>query len=272
MMSITNILVVIDPTQEHQPAFNRAMQTAEETGATLHFYLCAYKQSENSDQVSDLIKQEVINEAHQRLDCFSQCAEEEGIRTSKEVEWDEDWPSAVVAAAARHGSDLVIKSSFPHSKAKRLLNRTSDWVILRTSPCPVLLVKREAPWQNKGILAAVDIEAGDPEHERLNNAIISFGMQMAGGHEADVHLVNAYQDSLKYPDRSSLLKKSGIPNNNIYIDNGSASDVIIGRATALEVDLVVIGTVARNGVKGTLIGNTAEKILDKLPCDVLTLN
>jgi universal stress protein E len=272
MMSITNILVVIDPTQEHQPAFNRAMQTAENTGAALHFYMCVYKQSENGNEVSDLIKQEVINEAHQRLDCFTQCAEEEEIKASKEVEWDENWPSAVVATASRHGIDLVIKSSFSHSKAKRLLNRTSDWVILRTSPCPVLLVKREAAWENKGILAAVDIETSDPEHERLNNSIISFGMQMAGGHQAAVHLVNAYQDSLKYPDRANLLKKSGIPNQNIYIDNGSPSDVIIDRATALGVDLVVIGTVARHGVKGTLIGNTAEKVLDKLPCDVLTLN
>lgn len=271
-MAITNILVVIDPTQEHQPAFNRAMQTAEETGAALHFYMCIYKESADKRNVSDLIKQEALNEARQRLRCFSECAEEEGIKAIQEVEWDNDWASAIVSAASRHSIDLVIKSSFAHSKAKRLLNRTSDWVILRTSPCPVLLVKREAPWQNKGILAAVDIETADPEHRRLNNAIISFGMQMAGGHQADVHLVNAYQDSLKYPDRSNLLKMSGIPNQNIYIDNGSPSDVIIGRATSLEVDLVVIGTVARHGVKGTLIGNTAEKVLDKLPCDVLALN
>ena len=37
------------------------------------------------------------------------------------------------------------------------------------------------------------------------------------------------------------------------------------------VDLVVMGTVARRGIPGLLIGNTAERILRKLPCSVLAV-
>ena len=37
------------------------------------------------------------------------------------------------------------------------------------------------------------------------------------------------------------------------------------------IDVLVMGTVARGGVSGVLIGNTAERVLRKLPCSVLTV-
>jgi nucleotide-binding universal stress UspA family protein len=38
-----------------------------------------------------------------------------------------------------------------------------------------------------------------------------------------------------------------------------------------EIDLVVMGTVARSGLSGILIGNTAEKVLGKVRCAVLAI-
>ena len=37
------------------------------------------------------------------------------------------------------------------------------------------------------------------------------------------------------------------------------------------IDLVVMGSVGRSGLSGMLIGNTAERILRKLPCSVLVV-
>ncbi|UZE96145.1 universal stress protein [Alkalimarinus alittae] len=42
-------------------------------------------------------------------------------------------------------------------------------------------------------------------------------------------------------------------------------------ADSLEADLVVMGTVARTGVAGLLIGNTAEAVLPQLRCSVLAI-
>ena len=36
-------------------------------------------------------------------------------------------------------------------------------------------------------------------------------------------------------------------------------------------DLIVIGTVGRSGLKGLLLGNTAEKVLDTCGCSILTV-
>jgi len=42
-------------------------------------------------------------------------------------------------------------------------------------------------------------------------------------------------------------------------------------AHELAVDLVVMGTVARTGIAGFFMGNTAESILTQLDCSVLTI-
>jgi len=39
----------------------------------------------------------------------------------------------------------------------------------------------------------------------------------------------------------------------------------------LDVDLMIMGTVARTGIPGFFIGNTAESILSQIDCSVLTI-
>jgi nucleotide-binding universal stress UspA family protein len=42
-------------------------------------------------------------------------------------------------------------------------------------------------------------------------------------------------------------------------------------ATAHHTELLVVGTVARSGVAGRIIGNTAEAVLSQLPCSMLVV-
>ena len=52
---------------------------------------------------------------------------------------------------------------------------------------------------------------------------------------------------------------------------GEPDAVILDFVVGEGIDLVVMGTVARGGIAGLLIGNTAERILRKLPCSVLAV-
>ena len=52
---------------------------------------------------------------------------------------------------------------------------------------------------------------------------------------------------------------------------GNAKHVVPMTAQELDVDLVVMGTVARTGIAGFFMGNTAESILNQLTCSVLTV-
>ena len=49
----------------------------------------------------------------------------------------------------------------------------------------------------------------------------------------------------------------------------NARDLIPWFAREKKADLVVMGAIARWGLRNRVIGSTAEKVLDDLPCDIL---
>ena len=52
---------------------------------------------------------------------------------------------------------------------------------------------------------------------------------------------------------------------------GPVDTVITSQAAKVRAQLVVMGTVARRGIRARLIGNTAESVLHHLRTDVLAL-
>lgn len=57
----------------------------------------------------------------------------------------------------------------------------------------------------------------------------------------------------------------------VHLVEGKPADVVANVADGEKVDLVVLGTVARLGILGHLIGNTAEDVLRKLHCGVVAI-
>lgn len=57
----------------------------------------------------------------------------------------------------------------------------------------------------------------------------------------------------------------------IHLLKGSARQEIPALAKSLQVDCIVMGTVARTGIHGFFIGNTAETILEQIDCSVLAI-
>lgn len=271
MTQFNKLFVVYDPTREEQPALQRAARIARESSASLCVFACIYsdtaKLAEPAAEVARLIKEqhEVLTQAVAPLSI-------EGLDVSVEVEWDKDWYQCVVRASTKMAADLVLKSSFKHSTGKRLLNRTSDWAIMRESLCPVLLVKSRSPREAPRVLAAIDINAKRESYERLNQKVIEVAKGILDRHQAEVHVVNAFSDFKGVPDRAELIRISGLESDRIHIKMGDPEKVIVAQAKVIGASLVVVGNSARSGVSAVLHGNTVEKMLDKLECDVLALS
>ena len=56
-----------------------------------------------------------------------------------------------------------------------------------------------------------------------------------------------------------------------HLLKGSARKEIPALAKRLPVDCIVMGTVARTGIRGFIMGNTAETILEQIDCSVLAI-
>ncbi|MCG8369996.1 MAG: universal stress protein, partial [Proteobacteria bacterium] len=56
-----------------------------------------------------------------------------------------------------------------------------------------------------------------------------------------------------------------------HVVKGSARQVIPGFVESHDIELLVMGSVARAGIPGFLIGGTAESVLGDVDCSVLTV-
>ena len=62
--------------------------------------------------------------------------------------------------------------------------------------------------------------------------------------------------------------------NNIALDDvhqlpGRTHEILPSFARAHGADIVIMGAIARTGLKRLVLGSTAERVLDHLPCDIL---
>jgi universal stress protein E len=269
-MELNKFLVVHDPTREEQPALERAAVVAAKLGVSIHLFGCIHGDLSGADKEAEAVKQR-LGEHQQLLEDAVAPLAERGLSVSTEVEWDKDWYHAVVRAAARNHADIVYKSSYKHSATERILKSTSDWTLIRECLSPVVLIKQAERPEVPVILAAIDISVRTEAYEKLNEHILELGRKLVDTDIADVHVVNAFPDFRVTPDPKKLIEVTGLDKSKIHIKMGPPDRVIVEMAKQLNANMVVVGNSHRSGLAAMMHGNTAEKILDKLDCNVLAM-
>ncbi|HEU4602394.1 MAG TPA: universal stress protein [Steroidobacteraceae bacterium] len=205
-------------------------------------------------------------------------------------------PGDVIAQLAlRHRPLFVLAASNTHARIARIWLSNTDWELLRKCHCPVWLSKRNES-QTSRVLAAVD-----PFHERakptgLDDRIVRRAIELAGSPRRVqlVHCyappqtimvsagVEAYWIPLPEADRKKLARqirrrlqrladRYEIPAANIVLHEGEVELELPSLARSLKADLTVMGAISRSGVKKIFFGNTAEKVIDRMACDVVVV-
>ena len=216
----------------------------------------------------------------------------------------------IIREVLRQGHDLVIKIPDTADWLDRLFG-SDDMHLLRKCPCPVWLIKSVTAKPYRRILAAVDVDnAGTPEESKtrtaLNRQILEMAISLALSEFAELHIVHAWQAVgestmrgafLHTPEEKiiayveevrqqqatrfdSLIKEvtSSMGEDAVnylkpqtHLVKGLARKEIPALAKQISCDLVVMGTVARTGIPGFIMGNTAETILNQIDCSVLAI-
>tara|TARA_R110001592_G_scaffold86836_2_gene256513 strand:+ start:110 stop:970 length:861 start_codon:yes stop_codon:yes gene_type:complete len=280
------LFVVIDPTSKKQPALLRSADISAKSKGKVTAFSAVYKPIEEmgNSHSRKVGKQAELKAWKEKVTAMAAPYKAKGVKISQDCAWTSDWYAAVSRAALRADADLVIKSTFRHGKLKRLLHSTSDFTIMRHSPAPVLLVRERKSFSGKAIVAALDIESKDEGHIGLNNSVMKHAHEMADFTGLPLHVIAA---TSRKPDFSHLIEGEeahpdgpeatlayafGVERAHFHMVRGDAKRVIPERAHFLKADMVVLGVSKRSGAKGVLVGTTAQKILDKLDCDVLAVN
>lgn len=300
MLNYRNILVFIDPTQDSQPALARAVDIAQkEREVKITLFLCCYDLSYeitslSSNEERQAMQTIVIKENQERLVTLALPYQEQGLNINNQVVWHNRPFQAAIIEVLKNNHDLVIKSTHLHSKLSAILFTPTDWNLLRKCPVPVLLVKHHQWPENGNILCAIDCKSiQDEEHHQLNQQILTAAKIMAEMINANIHIVNAYPSPpmnimLELPEFDPINYEDGLKKfhqktlneyaqaNNIsahrtHLRQGLPEEVISDVAKEIDAELVILGTVGRSGLSATLLGHTAEQVIDKLDCDLLAL-
>jgi universal stress protein E len=207
-------------------------------------------------------------------------------------------PSALelVREVLRNGHQLLVKSSGETDPISGQFLGSVDMRLIRKCPCPVWVVKAEGHKRLGSVLAAVDPVTSDVGEEALNHSIIKMGLTLADMDEADLHVLHAWETwaenrlrrgmladafgaytlALKSQAEKAMARflkpyKKVIPRRHRHLVQGEPQQVVPDFVRGNRIDLVVMGTVARPGVQGFQIGNTAEMILGRVGCSILAV-
>jgi universal stress protein E len=300
MGPIRSILVAVkDPTSRRLTIVSKAMQIAEGTGAQVELFhaistpLLADAYVYSPQKLAQA--ERAIRARHlAALDGIASRLRRRGITTAVSAEWDFPPYEAVVRRARRIGADLIVAETHGGRHIVPWLLHLTDWELLRLSPVPVLLVKNARPYRRPAVLVAVDPSHAFAKTAQLDRELLRVGGLISDALRGTLHAVHAYtpipplmstslepinpnvisslESSARLKAKAAfrrVLSPASIPAKRRHLVARPPIEAIPAAARKSRCAIVVMGAVSRSGLKRFFIGNTAERVLDELACDVL---
>lgn len=283
---MTRILAVIDPRENCHHALERCKGVPPDSDLDIHAVL--FIEAESAENFAKVFAEKKAW-LHEQVLPY----EAEGYRITTEVVPFSTLYEAVIETAAKFQADYVVKPMRQHSLFASMVRTSTDWNLIRHCPYPLMLVSELDSIAGMPMLAAVDVNSGEENHDALNKIVLDRGKALGRVLGCELHAVNSWRastpmmavgsvDSTPMPTPADLHKEHrhatqalatehGIAEACIHVEEGAPAWAITKTAESINAGMIVMGTVARTGLSGALIGNTAESVLETTKCDVLVV-
>jgi nucleotide-binding universal stress UspA family protein len=194
----------------------------------------------------------------------------------------------ITHAVQQEGYDLVIVGTRGLSAWEQFFVGSTAKRLIRNCPSSVWIVNSKQSLPPKTVLAATDFSD-------VSRRAVLEGLFIARQAGADFHLLHVV-DSMDVPEEfidripaqcstrnevnkeaqrrlSEFIESLQIDSTQVHLhlSYGYPWQEVGRLASHLNADLIALGTVGRSGVKGILLGNTAERILDTCQVGILTV-
>ena len=186
-------------------------------------------------------------------------------------------------------ADLLVVAKRSHRRRDDRRLGSVSLKLVRNCPGPVWVVRPEHELRHRFVLAATDLTA-------VGDLATEYGAFIAQAEECELGIVHAWQVPMDLQLSARRLGAEeaargrraiadgarqhirGLPGvqglgdqAKVIVTCDSPSRLILQVAEEKDPDLVVMGTISRGGLAGMLVGNTAEKLLHRLDCSLLTV-
>ncbi len=300
MKRFQNILVAVDSRQETHPALQWAARLAEYNDAKLKIvdvlrdlpWLAKLTLPDWEDTQQVLAEQKL-----QAVDAIAQPIRDQGITVTTKVLTGKT-SSALIHEVVRSHHDLVVRVSKGAHSGRTGFFGTTGMRLLRKCPCAIWLVRPDKLAGFSRVLAAIDPDPDDEARDILNNEIMDLGNSIAKYENGQLHIVHAWEmfgahllqsrspaDDFAEASRITMERAASVVDKflspyqlthdsqgvHLVCDELGPGHAIASLAKREQIDLVVMGTIARTGLKGAVMGNTAEQVLDRIECSILAM-
>ena len=282
MKAISNILVGVDlsdgdrlvgdaPVRVSQSAIEKGLLLAERTRARTVFITILEVSQRARHALEESEAAELVAKSREVLMPYLDRAKEINIASDVIVGCGK--PSdEMIERVLTDQCDLLIVGASQVSRMERLIFGSTAMRVLRHCPCPVWAVATQEFERDMSVLVATDLtDASD--------SVVAWGARMADTLAAPLRLLHIVEQSDADPVAIQAAREqieqqattvSG-PSSTIEVVSGDPDDEIRRVVNQHNVGLLVMGTVARSGIAGILIGNTAERLMETTTCSLLVV-
>ncbi len=295
-MTITSkILVVVDPDQGfEQPTIQRALLAAGKSGSHIELFSCHLDRGYLHTQFFGGLDVDGVRK-HQResiekaLMQFCARIQRSQIACTWTVIDTMSFTSAILQRAAETEASMVIKETRYHRKIARALLSHTDWDLIRECSSPLWLAKAGELSTDAGVVACIDPSHPDEQHAKTDQHIIARARELGVCLDAKVDYFHAMAPMADYAkpfvidkiietareqQRETIERYKElyqIADERLHIVEGFPEHTLKALIEELGTGVVVIGAIARHGPQKVLLGSTAERLLDRVSCDVLVI-
>lgn len=288
LRDIKRVVAVVEPGSDEQPAVERMKLLAKFVDFEVKLIACDYSQYlvegyYFSEAELPALRKEYLDERKEMLEALAEPLRAGGLSVSTEAIWSHPSYKAIIEIVDDFKPDLVLHHVHRHAALSRILLTSDDWQMARHCPAPLLMVKNK-PWKKVPVILA----AVDPMHARhkpsgLDHKILAEGKLLTSKLDGELYVVHAYGQfplSGIYPADATVQHKEALDTLADDFDIPEDRRLLIDEApeyamqkleNELQADLVIVGAISRSIITDVFIGNTTEKVLDFLDCDVLLL-
>jgi universal stress protein E len=296
-MKLQRLLVVIDAEHPQQPALQRAADVARKTGAELHLLQIVYHPSLDGGLLDSRMlkraRESILRQNHEALRASVAHLSDEGFRIEVDVRWGKRRHEEILARVAVLQPDILFSSTQPCSALRRMLLSDASWQLIRRCPVPLWLVHDAEP-RGQSLCVALDPLHSADKPAALDHQLIraSQALQAALGLQTeylhaqaplphsllfDAEVAQAYDDYVIQCRREhreafdKLIGQHAIDRAQAHLLDGFAEEVIPRFVRQHNIGLLVMGAIARGHLDSLLIGHTAERVLERIECDLLVI-
>jgi nucleotide-binding universal stress UspA family protein len=298
MQQFQRILMVSHGLGDEHAALKEAVTLARKNSAELSALIVAPELPPSMEDYRERFANSLRDRFREELGTViaSLAAETSLAAVPLEVEFGATPAVRIIRHALRNSIDLIIKTVESADTRKGL--SAVDLNLLRKSPVPVWLTRPLQTHQGSmRIGVAIDPVSPNPAAHALSVRLLRVARQLSAADELPLEVVSCWDYEYESYLRGNpwmrmtdeeidaavrdaeqrhrtalddLLREAGIGGNlRVSRIRGKPSEKIPEFVDANGIDVLVMGTVARTGLRSFVMGNTAEAILQSLGCSLV---